>query len=136
MVCYECIPLYSHHFSPLGSAAIALRLFNYLFEVGHGHRSGKRHFMLIRAMVSTSDSVRPRPYGFGARRRAYSPSMELRNGRISSVWEIIIELDSVSGMCRKQNTVTYADGNWMVVFEVVSYMMIVQRLHRLASMRG
>lgn len=94
--------------------------------------------MLIRAMVSTSDSVRPRPYGFGARRSAYSPSMELRKGRMSSVWEImiIIELNSVSGMCRKQNIVTYADGDWMVVLEVVSYMMIVQRLHRLASMRG
>lgn len=82
--------------------------------------------MLIRAIVSTSDSVRLRPYGFGARRRAYSPSMELRKGRMSSVWEIIIEVNSRSGICRKQDTGAYADGDWMVVLEVVSYMVIVQ----------
>lgn len=49
---------------------------------------------------------------------------------------ITTELNSVSGMCGKQNKGTYADGDGMVVLEVVSYMMVVQRFHRLTSMRG
>lgn len=42
-------------------------------------------------------------------------------------------MNSEIGACRKWNIRTYADCNWMVVLEVVSYMMIVQRLHRFAS---
>lgn len=79
---YISTPMYLCHLD-LGYAGFTFCPSGRPFEVGYG--SGKRHSMLIRAMVSTSDSVRPKPYGFGARRRAYSPSMELRKGRISSV---------------------------------------------------
>lgn len=40
---------------------------------------------LISAILVTSASFNPRPNGGAAMRRAYSPSREFRNGKISSV---------------------------------------------------
>ena len=41
---------------------------------------------LMSAMVFTSSSVSPSPNGGCARRSAYSPVIEFRKGRVSSVW--------------------------------------------------
>jgi hypothetical protein len=59
-----------------------LAIYSYSADTGRGNRDS----ILIRAMRSISASDKPRPRGGAARSIAYSPSKELRNGRVSSVY--------------------------------------------------
>lgn len=70
-----------------------IQIYIYIYHLiqAHGLDKSKTYVgniasKLMSAMVLTSSSVSPSPNGGCARRSAYSPVIEFRKGRVSSVW--------------------------------------------------